>query len=139
MYRGPYPSWRRTLAGFVVAPLVAVLPLILINLDGRMSTMVMATLFGAGFGWAHALVSGLPLFLWLRRRRVAPTFLNCVYGGGAAAALPSLLATPWLGGVVVLVITFAIPLGAVGGAVFWLVACLGTQAPHLVAADVAEG
>ena len=136
---GPYPSWRRTLAGFVVAPLVAVLPLILINLDGRISNMVMAMLFGAGFAWAHALVSGLPLFLWLRRRRVAPTFLNCVLGGAGSAALPWLLAAPWLGGAVLLVIILALPFGAVGGGVFWLVACRGTPGLPLVAADVAEG
>ena len=102
---GPYPSWRRTLAGFVVAPLVAVLPLILINLDGRISNMVMAMLFG----------------------------------GAGSAALPWLLAAPWLGGAVLLVIILALPFGAVGGGVFWLVACRGTPGLPLVAADVAEG
>lgn len=136
MYHGPYPSRRRTQAGFLIAPPLAALPLALLNLDGRLSSLLLAMLYAAVFAYAHALISSLPLFLWLRHRRVAPILMHCVLGGAGSAALPWLLATPFAGGLTIFVMIIAVPFGALGGGLFWLVACRGVPGLPTVAAEV---
>lgn len=135
MYKGPYPSRQRTVAGFLVAPPLAALPLALLNLDGRLSSLLLALLYAAVVAYAHALISSLPLFLWLRHRRVAPTLIHCVLGGAGSAALPWLLATPFVG-LTIFVVPIAVPFGALGGALFWLIACRGVPGLPTVAAEV---
>jgi len=120
--------------GFIVAPLIGALPLLLLNPPNSVAGLLIIL----ALAYAHALIASLPLFLWLRHRRVAPTFITCAIAGGASIVLVWMLTGLYSGAVVLLAMIIACPLGALGGASFWLIACRGVPDIPLVWADVAE-
>ena len=134
MYNGPYPSRFRTVIGFLVAPIIAGLPVILANPPEWMTVFLMVS----ALAYAHVLFASFPLFLWLRRRRVAPTFFTCVLAGGASVILLWVLVGLYSGPVVLLAMGIATPLGVLGGALFWLIACWGVPGIPFVPARPEE-
>lgn len=75
---------------------------------------------GIFYGAVPALVLGLPA-IYILRSRVAPTFKACVVGGAVIASVPVAIAAASMGLGLLAALLVSIPLGAVGGLVFWLV------------------
>ena len=147
------PAWR-VVAAFVVAPGAAALVMaaatpLYAGLDPGERLWRSAATFAAFGAYPAALVLGVPA-CFLLRGRLAPSLVNCASAGAVIAALPwfalSLLSGPdqasidgratvidgsrtaygwltqatFLGGIALF--------GALGGAVFWLVAAAGRPA-----------
>lgn len=134
MQQGPHPSRRRTLIGLIVAPMIAALPLALLNHGGQMEDFVHAV----ALVYAHAGLSSLPLLLWLRHRRVAASLRNCVIGGAGSFALPLFLAGFVYGGFFILAVVLAAPVGALAGGAFWVIACRDVPDVRHGAADAEQ-
>ncbi|CAH1678178.1 IncF plasmid conjugative transfer protein TraG [Hyphomicrobiales bacterium] len=145
--RLPQASGKRIFVAFLFAP---VLPAVVMGFILSSVFQGMTLLYGFGVslivgGYIPMLVVGIPIYQGLKRR-ISPKLLTCAAAGGAVASCPLLvlllmgaphsatvgdvatarngvttlggwaLAMPYLGGV------FA--LGAIGGFVFWAIACL---------------
>jgi hypothetical protein len=121
-------AWRVAIA-FVTAPTAAalalawVVPLYGVMPDHAQPVIGSAVLYAFG-AYATTLVFGLPTFLALRRR-LRPTLIRCILVGVAVAAAPWLLLalfTPRGDAAITDFVARIAAVGAVGGAVFWLLA-----------------
>jgi hypothetical protein len=120
--------WWRILPAFLLAPMAAAwvmgatMPLYegLPDVGDRISRT--ANFVAVVVAYPSALLFGVPLFVWLRRRGTRPTLLNCTLAGAGVALLPwlliSLLALKFIPTLVLIALY-----GAVGGMVFWMVGC----------------
>ena len=121
--RYPLPSLPRlvgglTLAGTVPGALVALLGMT----DGDLrNALGFGAFVGLFYGVAPALILGLPA-VYVLRSAVTPNLKASVIAGAIVASLPAALAALSTGPGLLVLVPLALPLGAIGGAVFWLFA-----------------
>jgi hypothetical protein len=122
----------RVIAGFLIAPAIGLLVLGALLSWPELRLLVVIEVFGAMIAYPSAIMFGLPLFLWLRRKHLLRWWSTII--AGALAGVPAwiLLLTLGIGskqasdilgllGMVTLV-------GAVSGGVFWIVGVRGNEA-----------
>jgi hypothetical protein len=123
--RYPMPSTTRIVVGLILAGslpggLVALLGLS--GGDAPSNALGFGTFLGLFYGAAPALILGLPA-IYVLRGVVTPSLKTSVIAGMTVASVPAVFGALTIGpGLLALVPLAAVPLGAIGGATFWLVA-----------------
>ena len=121
--RYPMPSATRVMGGLLVAGSLPGLLVGLLELFGgtAKNALGFGAFLGVFYGVAPALFFGLPA-VYALQRVVRPNLTNAVLAGAAVASAPVILASLVISLRLSLALFVSVPLGAIGGAAFWLIA-----------------
>jgi hypothetical protein len=124
--RYPLPSVSRLLGGLILAGSLPGALVALLALPGGSfsNALGFGTFLGVFYGVGPALLLGLPA-IYVLRGVIGPSLKASVVVGVIIASAPVVLAALTIGLGLGVALLAAIPLGGIGGAIFWLVALRG--------------